>query len=185
MSDRIVRAHRADLEIRSAGDGRTIVGICCPFGQEAVIAERGRTYTEVFERGAYARSIAERGPAKVKLLRQHNRDELPIGRAVLLREDAAGLYGEFHVAATHAGDDVLELVRSGSLDAFSVGFRPLVDRWNADRTKVQRREVALAEVSVVAWGAYSGAVIEGVRSIRTLPVGLARRRLDIYRRTTS
>lgn len=186
MSDRLTRAHRADLHVRTdPAGGRTLYGLCVPFDEETTIAEGGRRYVEVFRRGSFARTIAERGD-KVKLLVQHDRTGLPIGRAVLLREDAAGLYGEFHVSATRAGDEVLELVTDGALDAFSVGFRSIAagDRWNRERTRVERTEVALAEVSVVAWGAYSGAAIEGVRSaVRTLPVEAARRRLDLYRRS--
>lgn len=182
-AERLHRTHTADLEIR--GDGRTIVGIAVPYGQETPIAEAGRRYTEVFRRGAFARTITERGAARVKLLVQHDRQALPIGRATLLREDPAGLYGEFHVSATRQGDEVLELVRDGALDAFSVGFQPVPTRdvWNSDRTRVERTEAKLAEVSVVAFGAYAGAVITGVRAQPTMPIDNARRRLDLHRRT--
>lgn len=177
MRERLCRARPVDLEVR--GDGRTIVGLAVPFDEPTVIVERGRSYTEVFRRGAFARTIAERGPAKVKLLAQHDRERLPVGRATVLREDPAGLYGEFHVSATRAGDEVLALVRDGALDALSVGFRPIRDRWSEDRSTVERLEVALAEVSVVAWPAYEGAVIHAVRGDRSLPVQLARRQLNL------
>jgi HK97 family phage prohead protease len=180
MSERLHRAHRADLEVRS--DGRTIVGIAVPFDEETTIAERGRSYVEVFRRGAFARTIAERGAERVKLLALHDRDTLPLGRATALREDPSGLYIEARVSDTRAGDEVLALVRDGALDALSVGFRPMRDRWNPERTHVERLEVSLAEVSVVPWGAFAGAVITGVRSHRSLPIDAARRRLDLHRR---
>ena len=60
---------------------------------ETNIVERGQRYAETFRRGAFARSIAERG-TKIKLLKQHDREAMPLGVATLLREDAAGLYGE-------------------------------------------------------------------------------------------
>lgn len=183
MSDVLRRTHAVDLEIR--GDGRTIAGIAVPFGQEATIFERGRRYVETFVHGAFARTIRERGD-KVKLLVQHDRQSLPIGRATMLREDRNGLYGEFRVSETRQGDEVLALVRDGALDSLSVGFRPIAagDRWNADRTRVERTEVALPEVSVVPFPAYDGARITGVRSdAQRIPAAAARRRLDLIERT--
>ena len=107
-----------DLEIRTAGDGRMIRGICAPFNTPARIPSRDGEFTEQFRRGAFDRTIRERGPAKVKLLAEHQSRSLPIGRAVLLREDVGGLYGEFKVSKTRVGDDVLELIRDGALDSF-------------------------------------------------------------------
>jgi len=117
----------------------------------------------VFKRGAFAKTIDDRGD-RVKFLAQHDRRSMPLGRATLLREDATGLYGEFRVSNTAAGDEALELIRDGALDAFSVGFRPVRDRWNADRSMVERTEARLDEVSAVAFPAYDGALIAGVRA---------------------
>lgn len=183
MSERLTRTHHSPLEIRA--DGRTIVGTAVPFDIETTIAEAGRTYTEVFRRGAFARTITERGAEKVKLLALHNLESLPLGRCSLLREDADGLHMEAHVSATRSGDEVLELVRDGALDGLSIGFRTIAtgDRWNNERTRVERTEVGLAEISVVAWGAYPGAVIAGVRTQPHLPAGVARRRLDLLQRS--
>src|SRR5207253_1021972 len=80
-----------------------------------------------------------------------------------LREDTAGLYMEARVSKTAPGDEVLELVRDGALDALSVGFQPVQDR-QADDGTVERTEVKLREISVVTMGAYEGAAISGVRS---------------------
>lgn len=161
-TERLTRATPADMEIR--GDGRTVVGLCCPFGQPATVGGFQR-YTETIRRGAFARTIAERGAGKVKFLAQHQHDALPLGRAELLREDARGLYGEFRVSKTVAGDEALELIRDGALDAMSIGFRPVRDQWSADRSRVERVEVRLFEVSAVAFPAYEGAQIQGVRSV--------------------
>ena len=130
MAERLVRTIAcADLQVRT--DQRTITGIAVPYGTETRIMERGRAYTETFVRGAFARTITERGPGRVKVLVQHDRETLPIGVATLLREDTTGLYGEFRISATRQGDEVLELVRDGAVDSFSVGFRPIRDKWFA------------------------------------------------------
>jgi HK97 family phage prohead protease len=177
MAEWLHRATPADLEVR--GDGRTVVGLAVPYDVPTEIHEAGGTYTETFARGAFARTIAERGD-RVKFLAQHDRRSLPLGRATLLREDAAGLFGEFRVSKTAAGDEALELIRDGALDALSIGFAPVRDVWSRDRGSVTRAEVKLHEVSAVSFPAYAGALIAGVRSVPVpLSVELARRRLQL------
>lgn len=185
----------ADLSVRSGGDGRTVMGIACPFDSPTDIWEWGVNYTESFQRGAFARTIAERAD-KVKFLAVHDRQSFPLGRAELLREDAAGLYGEFRVSKTARGDEALELIRDGALDSFSVGFTPIrstpMEPRNGDH--VVRQEVKLSEVSAVPFPAYEKAVMTGVRSARVMqdtimllerlreenPDGLDLERLDTY-----
>ena len=167
-----------DLERAKGGDGRTIVGIVAPFNVPATVSDGGAPYRESFRFGAFAKTIAERGD-KVKFLSQHDRRSNPLGRATLLREDTAGLYGEFRVSKTAAGDETLELVKDGALDAFSVGFAPIRSAKTKDGV-VERTEVALREVSIVTFPAYADAVIEAVRE--ETPSGLsiveARARLE-------
>jgi hypothetical protein len=80
-----------------------------------------------------------------------------------LEERSDGLFGEFRVSATDQGNQALELVRDGVLDSFSVGFAPIQHR-GSTTSIVERTEVALREASVVAFPAYVGAAIGGVRS---------------------
>lgn len=179
---RLVRYHApSDLEVRS--DRRTVHGLVVPFGEVADIHEYGRTYRERFVRGAFERTIRERGE-RTKLLTSHDgHNRLPIGRAVELREDAAGLFGAFRVSQTQTGDEVLELVRDGALDSFSIGFRPVRERSAHDPSGpvVERTEVALREVSVVTFPAYAGAQIAGVRAEPFLTADEARRRVAVAR----
>jgi len=148
----------AELEVR--GDGRTLFGLAVPYNQEAEVSDGGPRYREVFRPGAFARTInAQRS---VKLLANHDRKAWPVGKASALRETPAGLVGEFRVSATTNGDEALTLVRDGVLDSFSVGFSPVKHQTTSDGV-VERTEVNLHEVSLVAFPAYAGAVIEGVR----------------------
>jgi HK97 family phage prohead protease len=178
MTEILHRTHAADLSLRS--DGRTVFGLVVPYGVEATVSDGSRPYVERFEQGAFARSIAERG-GKVKLLVNHDKQALPIGRAVKLREDSAGLVGEFRVSQTPAGDAALELVRDGVVDSFSVGFTPMRDR--RDGSVLVRTEAAIREASLVAFPAYEGALIAGVRSATpTYPYRhLAAARLELLR----
>jgi uncharacterized protein len=153
----------SDLEVRS--DGRTVHGIVAPFDQPADIWEPDLgSFTETIRRGAFTRTLAERGASRVKLLAMHDDRALPLGRATALREDARGLYGELRISKTAAGDEALELVRDGALDAFSIGFTVPRDgeRWTPDRTR-ELVEIRLHEISLVNFPAYAGALVAGVR----------------------
>ncbi len=165
MTEALSRAFVADIEVRADATGRTVHGIVVPFGQVARVSDGGRPYDEMFQQGAFAKTIQERGD-RVKLLSQHNSRSNPLGRAVALREDAVGLYGEFRVSKTAAGDEALELLRDGALDSFSVGFTPIKHR--ADGRTTVRTEVGLREASLVTFPAYEGALIAGVRSVMDL-----------------
>ena len=160
MTDFIDRALvQGDLAVR--GDGRTVYGLAVPFDREATVNDGFGKYREVFRHGAFTRTI-NAGLDRVKFLINHDRQRLPIGKAVSLREDPAGLVGEFRVSNTRDGDEALELVRDGVLDAFSIGFAPIQER--DSKGLVERLEVKLMETSIVAFPAYEGAVVAGVRT---------------------
>lgn len=158
------RDFAADIEIRSDGTGRTVHGILVPYGQAATVSDGGPAYEEAFAEGAFARDLAARAGSfgGVKMLWQHDREQ-PIGRAVELREDAAGLYGAFTLSRTARGDEALQLLRDGVLDGFSIGFRP-VDETLRDGI-VWRTKAALRETSLVTFPAYAGALVAGVRAV--------------------
>jgi HK97 family phage prohead protease len=164
MADILRRAWSPHLDLEIRGDGRTVYGLAVPFDSPTPIRDRSGTYDEVFRMGAFADTIRERGD-RVKFLANHDRQTMPLGKAIMLREDPAGLIGEFRVSATPAGDAALELIRDGVLDALSIGFAPIqsVGREGRDPV-VERTAVKLMEVSAVAFPAYEGALIAGVRS---------------------
>jgi HK97 family phage prohead protease len=144
------------------GDGRTLFGLAVPYGQVAEVSDGdGRTYKERFEVGSTTRTIRERGD-KIRLLIGHDTRRLPIGKATRLEERSEGLYAEFAVSDTNAGNDALTAVRDGLVGGFSVGFRGIRDRWEGD--VLVRTEVALNEISLTEYPAYSGAAVVGVRT---------------------
>lgn len=152
-----------DLEVRTSGEGRTVFGLLVPFNVDAEVDDGTGRYVERFVAGSFATTLAQRGD-RVKLRAQHTRIPLPVGRFTLLREDTAGLYGEAKVSATPLGDEVLELVRDGALDSWSVGFRPVRDRRARDGA-TERLEVALRECSLTDSPCYESALVAGVRSV--------------------
>jgi len=140
------RNYDTTLEVRAEGDGRTVVGIAVPYDKEQRISP---TMIEVFRKGVF-RDVT-RAANRVKLLFQHKTDT-PIGRAIKLEEMDEGLYGEFRISKTEAGDEALELIRDGVLTNLSVGFSPLKDEKRNGITN--RIKAHLAEVSLVTFGAY-------------------------------
>lgn len=170
------------LELRFAGEGRTIHGLAVPYGQTTTVSDSptGAPYEERFVRGAFARSIDQRAD-KVKLLVNHQmRERLPIGRSMRLEETDAGLEVEFLVANTRDGDEALALVRDGVVDGFSVGFAPVKHHRTKDGV-LERTEAALREVSLTAFPAYAGATVAGVRSESELDEVRARLGLTLTR----
>ena len=172
----IYRPVAAELEVMRAesggGDGRTICGILVPWNHPQRIDAH---LTEQFERGGADHVIAagERGRApggipayRMQLSRNHQRHGgEPIGRTLLLRDDAAGLYGEWRVSSTPTGEATLTLVKDQVLRELSVGFRaaPAWERRLPDGT-VSRTRFDPFEAAVVSRGAYAeAAMVTGVR----------------------
>ncbi|GAB3154241.1 hypothetical protein GCM10027258_57820 [Amycolatopsis stemonae] len=153
-----------DLEVRSSGDGRTICGIAVPYGRPQFIDSR---LTEQFARGAFNQQLraAHRSP----LMRDHGpHGGTLIGVAQQLRDDAAGLYGEWRVSRTPVGDETLELVKDGALSELSIGFREGQNRTLAGGI-VERVTATLTETAIVMAGAYgSAAAVASVRAQSTV-----------------
>jgi HK97 family phage prohead protease len=158
----LYRTFTAALEVRDDGDGRTLEGTVVPFGVETRIGPR---LVEVFHPGAFAGTDS----ATLPLLALHDRETLPIGIGVELRDEPTRWWGAFRVSKTRLGDEVLELVRA--LTGLSVGFLPVVggDRWNADRTRVERVKALAHHVGVVPFPAYNDARIAAVRAALAPP----------------
>lgn len=182
----LYRSFQPDLEIRSTargGDGRTVVGIAVPYGHPQRIDHE---LTEQFAMGSFAHQVDAGQRAnnsyRVKFTRNHmSQGGTLIGKTMLLREDAAGLYGEWRVSATPTGDETLELLRDGVLTDLSIGFRSRQDR-RLPGGVTERVKADLVEVSVVLEGAYGeAALVSAVRSSECSHCGSGTPRLDQLR----
>lgn len=154
------RSFTPELEVRSGGDGRTITGIAVPYNRPQRIDSR---LTEQFARGAFNQQI--RSASRVSLARGHIvLGGILIGKATMLRDDAAGLYVELRASATPTGDETLELVRDGALTDLSVAFQEGQNR-QVSGGITERVTARLTEVAVVDEGAYGEAA--RVLAVRT------------------
>ncbi|MEL6752136.1 MAG: HK97 family phage prohead protease [Pseudomonadota bacterium] len=123
-------------------------------------------------RGAFRRSLSNRKPADVRMLYQHD-PAYPIGAWSTVREDATGLFVEGRIdIGSEKGREVLSLLRSGSIDGLSIGFktgRSRTDRATGIRTIL---EADLWEVSVVTFPMLTAARVAQVKAappIEALP----------------
>jgi uncharacterized protein len=156
----------------AGGDGRTLIGLAVPFETEIEVSDWWDDYTEVFKKGAFAKTIADRA-RPVPLLVSHEHRALPIGAATTLTETDAGLEAEFHLSATARADEVLALVTDAAISGLSIGFSPLQQTVTKGSARdpasnldlVERTEVNLREVSICNFPAFENAGVTGVRSI--------------------
>jgi hypothetical protein len=121
---------------------------------------------DVVEPGAFARSLARRGPAGIRLLWQHDPGQ-PIGRWLLLREDERGLFVRGRLSDEVArARETLALMREGAIDGLSIGFRTVRARTDP-RTGYRRlHEIDLWEISIVTFPLLPEARVSAVKAAR-------------------
>jgi HK97 family phage prohead protease len=150
--DAIELVERAEGE----GDGRELTIRLVKWGEVADHTHEG--IRETFAPGAFAGS----DPARVTIESQEHRRDL-VGRGVSLEERDDGAYLTARIAKTHAGDDLLTLIREGVLSAASVVFRPISSRRRSDGV-IERTLAELARVAILDRGAYPSAAVVSVRN---------------------
>lgn len=131
---------------------------------------------DVVAPGAFADSLARRGPGGIRMLWQHDPAE-PIGRWLSLAEDRLGLRvrGRLNPAVARARE-VASLLRAGDVDGLSIGFRVVEAR--RERAPPMRRllRLDLWEISIVTFPMLPGARVEPLPREGPAPLALAIRR---------
>lgn len=159
------------FEVRAApdGDGLTIAGYIARFNERTQISDFLGDYTERIAPGAFARTLAERGAARVKMQFNHGHDatfgSLPIGVWTALREDRHGLWGEGRIHDNWHTLPIRAALESGALDGMSFRFKAISEEWRQGDGADERTltEVALFEAGPVVSPAYEGTTV-GVRA---------------------
>ncbi|AYM04834.1 HK97 family phage prohead protease [Agrobacterium radiobacter] len=161
----------ANLELRGITSDGTFSGYASVFGE----IDLGQ---DVIERGAFRRSIEERGAAGIRMLYQHDPAE-PIGAWRTIREDERGLYVEGVLAPGVARSrEVHSLMKTGALDGLSIGFRTVRSSKEGRSSKDGRSgkaagsgvrrilEADLWEISVVTFPMLPSARVSDVKHAR-------------------
>lgn len=120
---------------------------------------------DVMVQGAFAKSIASKGPKGVKLLYQHDTKE-PIGVFDEIIEDKKGLRVKGRLAmGTQKGREVYELMKMGAIDGLSIGYRvsPKGAMYDERGKKRMLKEVDLMEISAVTFPMNTRARVQAVK----------------------
>ena len=118
------------------------------------------SHGDVIERGAFLNSLsAWQAKGKLPPMRlQHGsagnpfaHDDLPVGKWLVMREDAKGLWVEGQLLAlnTDLGRRLHALMEANVLDGLSIGFRPVRIKSGTGRIKRYLVEIDLRELSIV------------------------------------
>lgn len=176
MTDRMhVRVSEFRAE-KSAGDGLTIEGYGAVFNQPTQIVDWLGEYVERIKPGAFKRTLAARGPARVKMQFDHGHDQLfgnlPIGTWEVMREDGHGLYVRGRMLDTWHTIPIRAAIEAGAVSGMSFRFRVTGEEWNDAGDERTITELNLFEVGPVTFPAYEGT-----------EVGVRAQALDLWRRT--
>lgn len=144
-------------------DGRTVKGYGAVFGNKD-------SYDDIIIKGAFAKSIQERGPDaengnNIAFCWQHVIQKV-LGVITVLKEDDFGLYFEATFDTDQLAEETLNKIKSGSLKQFSIGFNYVWDKMEYDSTidAFICKELILVEISVVTMAANPLAMVEGVKA---------------------
>ncbi len=118
--------------------------------------------------GAFARSLQKRGAAGVRMLYQHDPDQV-IGTWTEIVEDARGLFVRGRILTdVKRGREVLALMRAGALDGLSIGFRSQGARTDPATGIRRLTRIDLWEISLVTFPLLPAARVTAVKSISAL-----------------
>lgn len=137
----------------------TVVGYASKFGN---IDSHG----DIVVRGAFKRTL-DHNSKRVKTLMHHDPVQV-VGRPMLMREDERGLYTETKVSDTAAGRDLLTLIEDGVIDEMSIGFIPVREEYDNEKSANIIQEVKLIEYSFVTLASNPEARVEGVKGTAAL-----------------
>ena len=131
-------------------EGRTIVGYAAAFGNIDRVKD-------IIEPGAFRKTIQE-GKPKVGYNHMHM-----IGKPLSMTEDSKGLLTESYISDTPRGNEVLQLVKDGVIDAMSIAYEVIKSEDEYDKGIRHLKELKLYEYGPVDFPANESAVINGVK----------------------
>ena len=106
---------------------------------------------DIIERGAFAKTISERGPngkQLIKYLLDHDKNKV-VAKITNLMEDEKGLYYEARIGSHSAGQDFLKMIESDLINQHSFGFRTIKEQYDQQAKANRIKEVFLYEGSAV------------------------------------
>jgi uncharacterized protein len=156
-----------DLSVATEADVLRFEGIASVVDTPYLVRDMFGEYAETMSKGVFNRTLKQK--ADVRMLVNH--DGVPVART---KSGTLTLSADPHLRAGAELDirnptvqEVGSALERGDLDQMSIGFRVRDQRWNADYTEREIREVELFDVSVVTYPA-SPTTSASLRSIDEL-----------------
>jgi len=123
---------------------------------------------DIIQKGAFAKSIMERGPNSSKPRIKHLMDHAwPVGTLQVLQEDEYGLYYESKAGSYPDGRNFLLYVEDKVITEHSIGFR-IVDSKNYEDHTLITEMILWEGSSLRLWGANPDTPITGLKSFEEI-----------------
>ena len=123
---------------------------------------------DVIERGAFAKTVQERGPKGkqlIKYLLDHDKNKV-VAKINELYEDEKGLYYEAKIGSHALGQDFLKMVESELINQHSFGFKTIKEQYDQATKSNRLKELFMYEGSAVQFlGANPETTFIGLKSV--------------------
>lgn len=154
------------LRVLDDDEGRTIEGMIVPWDTPARVLKPIAGW-ESYRRGALDKSLSE-AKRPIPLLVRHSETE-PAAVIVGTDNQERGQFAVFRALRTRAGDDALELIRSGLYTGLSIGgwavpARTVIKRGARGEQMIERGEIRLDHVGLVRTPAFEDAQVMALRA---------------------
>lgn len=145
------------MAIKTVGEAGVFEGYASTFD---VIDQGG----DIVVKGAYQRTLQDRGAKGIKLLNEHCPSE-PIGIWEELHEDDVGLFarGRLLIDVVPKARERYELMKAGVVDGLSIGYRVITSARDTSQGARLLQEVDLREISVVTFPMNETSLITSVK----------------------
>ena len=114
--------------------------------------------------GAFAKSLARRGVANIRMLFQHDPAQ-PIGKWLEIREDRKGLFVRGQLSMdVQRSVELAGLLRDGAIDGLSIGFKTIRARRDRKTGVRQLQTIDLWEISLVTFPMLTSARVASAKA---------------------
>jgi HK97 family phage prohead protease len=154
-----LRFTAAKINVLEAEEGkarREISGLAVPYNVEATVSDGTRVK---ILRGA----LPVDGPAP-KLLQNHDGSDI-VGIVTARKDEEDGMYFTARISKTRAGDDAIELIKDGAIDAVSIGVDPIKATYDKSGVLVVKA-ARWRELSIVGEPAFADARITQIAATK-------------------
>jgi HK97 family phage prohead protease len=122
---------------------------------------------DIIERGAFSKTIKERGPegkGLIKYLLDHDKYKA-VAKITSLQEDEKGLYYEAKIGSHALGQDFMKMVESELINQHSFGFKTIKEEYDNQAKANRLKELMMFEGSAIQFlGANPDTSIIGLKS---------------------